>query len=199
MNRIHELLKPQLERLHDLLSGLSPRDRALLLGLVGAGLLAVLVGGAMALSSSLRGQRERLEERELQLRQVSELTAEHASAEAQIEAIEARIREHEGTDLQAFLEKAGKSVGISDRLNAVREKSSSTQGTLEDRLYSVTLTKLTLSEYTSFLYEIEGAGYPLKIRSTKVKRRARGEEVTLDVDMDISAFRVVADATAKEG
>ena len=56
-----------------------------------------------------------------------------------------------------------------------------------------------MDEYSNFLFEVEGAGYPLKIRTTKVKRRARGEEITLDVDMDISAFRMVEATAGVEG
>ena len=77
----------------------------------------------------------------------------------------------------------------------MREKPGTTTGTLEERQYAISISKLTLDEYSNFLFEVEGAGYPLKIRTTKVKRRARGEEITLDVDMDISAFRMV-EATA---
>ncbi len=199
MDRLRELLSERLERLQDLLSGLSPRDRALLLGMIGVALVGVLIGGAWLLNSSLAAQRDRLSERETQLNQVTALTAEHAAASEQIEAIEARIREFEGTDLQAFLEKACKNAGVSDRLNAVREKSSSVQGNLEDKQYTVTLTKLTLSEYASFLHEVEAAGYPLKIRTTKVKRRVKGEEITLDIDMDVSAFRITEEAATQEG
>lgn len=199
MDRLRELLSERLERLQDLLTGLSPRDRTLLLGMIGAGLLAVLVGGAWALSSSLRSQRDRLQERQTQLTQVQALTAEHAASKAKIEEIEQKIRDHADTDLQAFLEQAGRNAGISDRINAVREKSSSVQGNLEDKVYSVSLSKLTLGEYSSFLYEMESAGYPLKVRSTKVKRRVKGEEVTLDVDMDISSFTITDDDGSKEG
>lgn len=199
MERLQEILRVRLERLQEIVSGLSARDRKLLAALAAGALLAVLLGGTMALTGSLRRQRSLLDERETQLTQLTALTADHASALAQIEAIEARIGEHEGTDLQAFLEQAGKAVGISDRLNAVKEKSTTQEGTLEDKLYTVTLSKLTVAEYANFLFEVEAAGYPLKIRSTRVKRRARGEEITLDVDMDISAFRIVEPATQGEG
>jgi len=198
MERLQEFVSQRLERLQDLLSGLSPRDRALLLGMVAALLLAVAVGIGLALTRSLRDQRSLLEDRQTQLAQVSALTASHTDNVSKIAAIEAQIKAHEDTDLQAFLEKAGKNAGISDRLNAVREKSTTTTGRLEDKLYNVTFSKLTLSEYSNFLYEVEAVGYPLKIRTVKVKRRAHGDEITLDVDMDISAFRVVEDAS-KEG
>lgn len=198
MERLQDFVSQRLERLQDLLSGLSPRDRALLIGMVGALILAVFVGAGLALTRSLKGQRSQLDDRQTQLAQVTALTADHAGNVAKIASIESHIKEYEGTDLQAFLEKAGKNAGISDRLNAVREKSTSTQGRLEDKLYNVTFSKLTLSEYSNFLYEVEAVGYPLKIRSVKVRRRAHGDEITLDVDMDISAFRVVEDA-GKEG
>ena len=198
MERLQEFVSQRLERFGDLLSGLSPRDRALLLGMLAALVLAVLVGVGLGLSRSLKSQRALLDDRQTQLSQVTALTASHTDNVAKIAAIETQIKEHEDTNLQAFLEKAGKNAGISDRLNAVREKSTTTEGRLEDKLYNVTFSNLTLSEYSNFLYEIEAVGYPLKIRSVKVRRRARADQVTLDVDMDISAFRVVDDA-GKEG
>ena len=198
MERLQEFVSQRLERFGDLLSGLSPRDRALLLGMLAALVLAVLVGVGLGLSRSLKSQRALLDDRQTQLSQVTALTASHTDNVAKIAAIETQIKEHEDTNLQAFLEKAGKNAGISDRLNAVREKSTTTEGRLEDKLYNVTFSKLTLSEYANFLYEVEAVGYPLKIRTVKVKRRAHDDEVTLDVDMDISAFRVVEDA-GKEG
>ncbi len=199
MDRLRELLNTRLERLQDMLSGLTHRDRVLLLGLIGFLLFAVLAGGAYGLNRSLAGQRARLDERQNQLMQVQAMLAEHAASAEEIALIEDRIRAHEGTDLQAFLEQAGKEVGISDRINSVREKPGTTTGTLEERQYAISISKLTLDEYSNFLFEVEGAGYPLKIRTTKVKRRARGEEITLDVDMDISAFRMVEATAGVEG
>lgn len=200
MERLRELLNTRLERLQDMLSGLSPRDRKLLLGMVAFLLVAVVGGGAYALNRALHAQRDRLDERQSQLMQLEAMLAEHGANAAQIGAIEDRIRAHADTDLQAFVEQAGKEVGISDRITGVREKPGTTTGDLEDRLYTVTLTRLTLDEYSNFLFEVEGAGYPLKVRTTKIKRRARGEEITLDVDMDISAFRLVeAEAAGTEG
>lgn len=199
MERLREMLNTRLERLQDMLSGLTHRDRVLLLGMVGFLLFAALAGGAYGLNRSLKGQRDRLSERQSQLMQLEAMIAEHDASAAEVAAIEDRIRAHEGTDLQAFLEQAGKEVGISDRINSVREKPGTTTGKLEDRLYSISISKLTLDEYSNFLFEVEGAGYPLKIRTTKVKRRARGEEVTLDVDMDISAFRLLEADAGVEG
>lgn len=199
MERLREILNQRLTALQDALSGLSPRDRTLLLGMIATLLVALLAGGAYGLNRSLKAQRARLDERQAQLDQLTGMLAEHAENQAQIGAIEERIQAHADTDLQAFVEQAGKEAGISDRITGVREKPGTTTGTLEDRQYSVTLTRLSLQEYSNFLFELEGAGYPLKVRSTKIKRRARGEEVTLDVDMDISAFRLVEADAATEG
>ena len=43
----------------------------------------------------------------------------------------------------------------------------------------------------NFLVEIETAGFPMKIRSLKVKTRGRAGEKKLRVDMDISAFTLI--------
>ena len=56
MDRLRELLNTRLERLQDMLSGLTHRDRVLLLGLIGFLLFAVLAGGAYGLNRSLAGQ-----------------------------------------------------------------------------------------------------------------------------------------------
>lgn len=191
MDRFRDTITALLERIQDGMRSLSSRDRVLLIALSSALLLGLLVGVGMGISSSLRRQRASTEEAEGKLTLAQSLGVDHARYAEQIKEIEARIQAHADTDLQAFLEQASNRVGVSDRLNAVREKSATTDGDLEDKLYTVSLSKLTVDEYAGFLYEVESVGYPLKIRTTRVKRRQRGEEVTLDVDMDISAFRVV--------
>lgn len=198
MDRLRIAWNSALERLSEMLAGLSSRDRVLLAGLVVTGVLVLLGGSTFAMSGAIKGQRNRLDERQRSLAEVSALASAHTSRASELAEIEQKIREHASTDLQAFLEQAGNRVGISDRLDAVREKSSTTELDLEDKLYTVTLSNLTLEEYSSFLYEIESVGYPLKVRSTKVRVRLRGPDKMLMVDMDISAFRLV-DAATGEG
>lgn len=199
MERLRNTWNSGIERLQEILGGLSPRDRALLLGLVSFALIVLIGGGVYTMNGAIASQRSRLADRSKALSEVTAEAAAHTARASDLAEIEQQIRDHASTNLQAFLEQAGNRVGISDRLDAVREKSTTTDQDLEDKLYTVTLSNLTLEEYSSFLYEIETAGYPLKIRSTKVRSRSRGADPkTLMVDMDISAFRLV-DAAKGEG
>ncbi|CAN0461093.1 unnamed protein product, partial [Ectocarpus fasciculatus] len=94
-------------------------------------------------------------------------------------------------DLSAFLDKSAENTDIGDKLDAVKEKTSSTDGVLEEKMYAVSLSNLTESELATFLYEIETSGFPLQIKTMKVKSRKKGDEKTLRVDLDISAYRLI--------
>jgi len=183
------------DRVQDLLAGMSSRDRRLLLGLVVSGALAILGGAGWWMKGTLTGLESRVESRSDTLHLLKVMAAEHESALGQSEEIKARLKEHEGTDMSSFLEQAAKNSGVADRLNQVREKSTSSNGVLEEKLYAVALSTLTTDELSSFLFEVETSGYPLQIRTFKVKSRTRKDEKTLNVDMDIAAFRVLEDET----
>ena len=199
MERLRNAWNSGIERIQEMLGGLKPRDRLLLLGLMSFALFALVVGSAVAMNRAITSQRNLLEDRQKALSDVTAMAAAHAGRASDLSDIEGQIKEHGSTDLQSFLAQAANSVGISDRLDSVRPKSTTPDQDLEDDLYSVALSNLTLEEYANFLYEIESAGYPLKIRTTKVRVRSHGTDPkTLMVDMDISAFRLV-DAAKGDG
>jgi hypothetical protein len=58
------------------------------------------------------------------------------------------------------------------------------------------MSKVSLDQIVSFLYEIETAGYPLKIRSMKTKTATVSGAKVLNVSMEVSSFRLVADESA---
>jgi hypothetical protein len=87
-------------------------------------------------------------------------------------------------------------VGVRDRLDSVKEKQAIVDGNLEEKLYAVALSKLTVTEMSKLVKELESNGYPLKVRSLKLKTRNSGDEKLIDMNLDISAWRVVDDAAA---
>ncbi|MFT4979414.1 MAG: hypothetical protein ACI8S6_005324 [Myxococcota bacterium] len=178
-------------QIQDLLAGMSPRDRALFLSLVAAAGLSIVVGTIYTMSSRLSTVESRITAREESLGQVRLLIAEYETAKEQSAAIEDELRENSSTDLSAFLDKSAENSQIGGKLDAVKEKTSSTDGVLEEKMYAVSLSDLTEAELAGFLYEIETSGFPLQIKTLKIKSRARGGEKTLRVDMDISAYRLI--------
>lgn len=187
---IAERFQPVIERIQDQLAGMTERDRRLLLGLAVFAVIVIVGGGIWWMKGSLDGLEAKVADRQETLRRVRVLGADYAETKAQAEEISAKIAEYEGTDLSAFLEQVADKSNVGDRLDAVRQKSSTDDGDLVETVYAVKLTRLLQDELASFLYEVESSGYPLRVRTLTVKSRKRGGEVMLNVDMDISAYKV---------
>lgn len=187
-------LQPLMDRGRDQLASMTPRDRKLLLGLSIGGALFLVFGGIFLMKQSLDARQAQVADRQEALRRVHLLAADFADSSAQAQQIEAKIAEHAGTDLSAYLEQVASRTNVGDRLDSVREKSTSEEGTLQETMYAVSLTKLGQAELATFLYEMESTGYPLQVRNMTVKSRKRAEEVTLNVDLDIAAYTLVTES-----
>lgn len=180
-------------RVQDTLSGLSERDRKLLLGLLGGALLAVIVGGFYAMNSALAGIQSQVDYRQDALMRAQLMAAEFQANEATAAQISEKLEEHKGANLSAFLEKTAQSVGIADNLDSVKATSTSVNGDLEETLYAAQLSKLSLEAATNFLYEIETSGFPLVIQSARFKsRRSKGER-RIKLSLDIATYKPIAD------
>ncbi len=188
-------IKDALGRAEASLGALSPRDRSLVVGLLAFGALTVLIGGGLAMRSSLRSAESKVQARRETLQLIEALASDHAAADERAAEIAAQMKVHDGTELSAFLEQAARNAQVGDKLDAVREKSASTTGDIEEKVYAVSITRLSVQEMTRFLAEVESKGYPLRIRSFKVKTRSRKDEPKqVDVSMDVSAFKILASA-----
>ena len=192
-------LQTVVQLIQNALSEMTPRDRKLLLGMVVAASLAVTVGVASWMSSSLSRLDDTLTQREQTLGTIEVLLAEHSEASESKDAIEQQLQEHGSTDLSAYIEQAAGKINIRERLTSVREKSTKSDDFLEERSYSISLNRLTLDEMSSFLYEIEANGYPLQVKTFKARAKKRGDDKLLDVDMDVSSFKVILDEEEVQG
>jgi type II secretory pathway component PulM len=197
MSTLSTRLDAMRDRIQDTLADMSPRDRSLAFGLVIGAVLVIVGGGAWWMRNTLNDLHSRVASREDTLHTIKVMAAEHEVAIGQAEKIKEQLQKFEGTELSAFLEQAAKDTNVSDRLDAVREKSSSSDGVLEEKLYAVALSKLSTEEMASFIFKVETSGYPLKVKSFRAKTQTRKGEVMLNVDMDVSAYRVLA--TEDEG
>lgn len=182
---------PIRSRLEPLLDSLSPRDRKLLLGLMAfAGL--VLIGGAgWWMTSALDGMRAEIEDRKETLAFVRQELADYQASQAQLEAIEAELQKHAGTDFSAFMEKAATTAGMNDRLESVRPTSTTTIGTLEVKSYDVNVTRVTLQQMLDFLYAVETDGYPLRITNASIKGVKVAGARLLNIKLEVSAYRLL--------
>jgi hypothetical protein len=181
-------------RVDAILEGLAPRDRKLLIGLTLFALVVLVGGGFFVMSGSLSAKETQLGERRADLNYVEVLAADYEASQVTLEEIEAELRKSGGQDLSAFLEKAATEVKIAENLDSVREKNVVELGSLEQKNYNVTVSRITQDQAVDFLYEVEGGGYPLKITSANFKVvKVKGEKfVTLK--LDIAAYRLIESA-----
>lgn len=178
-------------RIEGILDGMSPRDRSLLLGLVAFIAIAVVVGGAWTMNGKLDSLETTRDTRIDDLNYVNRTITEYQEAQIELGRIEKDMASFEGQDLSSFLEKAADSAEIRDRLDSVRENSVVEMGDLEEKNYSVKLSRVTLEQMVSFLYQVEATGYPLKITSAKFKRVKVSGEWLLSVTLEIAAYRLL--------
>ena len=184
-------LDPLRERVRGALEGMSARDRAMLYILV---IFFTLVGlglGTMAVKSHLARLDETLSTRRGQLTMVREMAFEYEEGTAQLEELEDKLTQHKGTTLSAFLEKSADSVQIRDSLKQVKERSSTTLESLEEKQFTAQLRPVSLEQLVGFLYEVETSGYPLLIKTLNAKTIKISGTKTLDVTLDISAYKLL--------
>jgi general secretion pathway protein M len=163
----------------------------LLLGLVGVFVVALVVGGAWTMNGTLDSLETTRDNRIDDLNYVNRTLTEYQEAQIELQRIEKDMASFDGQDLSSFLEKAADSAEIRDRLDSVRENSVEEMGDLEEKNYSVKLSRVSLDQMVTFLYQVEGTGYPLKITSAKFKRVKVSGEWLLNVTLEIAAYRLL--------
>lgn len=178
-------------RVEGVLDGMSPRDRSLLLGLVVFFSVAAVGGSAWWMNGKLDSLEDTRDKRVEDVNYVNDKLAEYQQAQIELERIEADMARFDGQDLSSFLEKAADTADIRDRLDSVRENSVVELGDLEEKNYSVKLSRVSLEQMVTFLYQVEATGYPLKITSAKFKRVKVSGEWLLNVTLEIAAYRLI--------
>jgi type II secretory pathway component PulM len=186
------------ERIQDILASMSSRDRTMFIGLIVFGVLVITGGSAFLMNRVLGDLEERIDSQSHTLQIMETMASDYRDSSEKAEQIEEELARNTDNDLSAFLEKSAKNTGIGDKLDAVKEKSTSSDGVLQEKLYAVTLSKLELTELSDFLYEVETAGFPMQIQTLKVKTRTKKGERTLSVDLDIAAYTLL-DTEESEG
>lgn len=174
-------------------AALPPRDRFLAAGMMVSVFFGGLGFGVYSMNSTLRSERQDIERISKSVELIQVLQAEQASLESEVAQIEESLAKNATTDLSAFLEQSATKSGFNpkEKNMQVREKSTSKDGRLQEKVFSVSLSNLTTEEFAKFLFQTETSGYPLKIQTSTVKTRKRGEEVTLNLNLDIAAYKLV--------
>ena len=179
------------ERSRDALASMTPRDRMLLIVSAIMIVLFLLVSSGIFIKTTLATLQEEIATADQTHNKLQVYQIQLADFQTTAASFEEKIEKHKNTDLSAFLSKSSQKAGIQDKiLDRVKEKSSAKAGLLTQKTYNVPLKEITLSNFVSFLYEIETAGYPFEIQQCTIRTRKRGEEQKLRVDFDIMTYQL---------
>lgn len=177
----------------DLFASLSQRDRFLVI-ILGVSFFFGGIGISIySMMMSLKAQDAELGTLESNIQLLEIIKIERASVQSEVEEIEQALTQNATTDLSAFLEKSATEAGFNpkEKNMQVREKSTVTNEKLQEKIFSVSLDKLTTEEFSRFLLKTETSGYPLQIQNSTIKRKNRGEDITLNVNLDIAAYKML--------
>ena len=184
------LLEPARARFNGLVSDMTPRDRALFLGLTLSLYGGLIVGSFWLGGNILSDVRSRIAMREAAAVRLSAMEEDLARNASDAEAIEALLREHATQDLPSFVEKTALKLGLGTNLKAVKAKGTTTTGNIEEKSFTIELDKVTLAQLTDLLFEMETSGYPLRIRTTRLKTVGPPGTRVLTGSLEVSRFKI---------
>ena len=184
------VLEPVKGRFGNLVAEMSPRDRALFLGLIVTGYLGLLFGGAWLGRSILSDLQSRIAAKQESLTQLESMESAYMADAGKVKDIEETLRSNATQDLPSFMEKAAQKGNIAANLKGVKEKGVDTEGNLEAKTYNVEFTSLSLLQLTDVLFEIETKGYPVRIQSTHVKSVGASGQRLLNATLEVTAYRL---------
>lgn len=188
MNR---LLAPLRQRFDDLVATLSPRDRRLLMGMIFMWYVAMVAVVWWLATGRVDAARAEVSEREKMVKNLMLSASAFSETADQVERIERALKENGDKDLSVFMEQSAEKVGISSNLQ-VRPKEEREEGDLLEKMYAIEISKITLQNLSDFLYEVETAGYPMKIRSMKTKTVTAAGSKVLNVTLEVASYRYAA-------
>jgi type II secretory pathway component PulM len=173
------------------LSGLTERERRLVMATAAVATLFVVGGGILWVSDSIASKEKRIQLRQEQLDQILTLEGAYFEAKEKLNAEERRLKGNKVT-LFSLCNKAANEIGLT--LNDLNERKRPVKGTnLEEVSVEVNLKSMTMDKLTSFLEAIEGkrAGGLVKITKLKVKSRFDQPDL-LDVQMTVATWKVAS-------
>jgi len=181
------------ERGRELLAGLPPRDRALLMLMVGIFLLGIgwFANGAMV------KQRKRVKAQisavSMAQMQVDALLAEYNGLAGSAEALDARLEAGRGFAPLSWLEQVGNDMTIKDNIRAITERGREETDYYTAKKFDITIDDITLDQTVEFLHKMESAPQAIRITECRLKPD-RKDRNKIDVRMEIAVLAPTGEA-----
>ncbi len=173
------------------LESLSPRDRRLLLGLLGFGGFLFVFGLWWALSGVLSELGERVRGANDKLGQILVLKTELDQANQRLAAQEDRLAKFRDQPVSAWVEHLAQDHDVQNELRSVDEVDRESEGSLEQIQYKVELKKAQYDPMLDFLYGLESSGYPAQIEVATIKSSlGKDKSRVYDLTLEIVVYQV---------
>src|SRR5512136_3426898 len=167
------------------LSRLSPRERVMVSAAAVAVAAFVLFLATTGISRSLSARESRIAQKTQMLSQLGKLTAGYRQAQAERQALEARLK---GPPLQlmSFVSQTGAQAGV--EVNDLRPGTPSTSEGLTEESVEVNLARIDLPRLARLVDALERGPGVVKVRRLRVATR-NDDPSLVDVTLQVSAWQ----------
>ncbi len=171
------------------LEALSPRDRMLLVGLLGFGATVfVLVSGYIAYSV--------LDSKAMAVIEVKGQVAEMQVLQRKYQAAEGTFKSHEEAlrnkqPVSTFIEGLASKHEITDQLaNINAQGTPEVVGSISQQRYTVEIKKAPQENIFRFLYDLETSGYPVSVEQAVFKAQKTRDGVMMNLTLELMVLSV---------
>jgi len=169
---------------------LSGREQALVAATGGVAVILLLFAAVVnpVLSARANAESER-ESATQQYEATVRLARDYQEVAARLAVVERKIQATRGsTNLLTLLENLAQGAGV--KIDKMQERSSPDNDRYRETRVEVSLTKVTLTQVTSFLHSIESSNQPMTVKNLRMRSR-QDQSKLLDVDFSVSTFEAI--------
>jgi type II secretory pathway component PulM len=181
LTRVTEAAERQIELL-------SPRDRRLLMGLVGFGALLGLAVLWWSLDGMLDDKASRVRLAKENLSIATQMQADFKVASAKLGDQETRLKEYTNQPISAKIEEIASNRGVLESLRSVNENSTEIVGKMKQTKYSIDFKAMPIESAMGLLYDLETDPYPVSVEMADFKVTTNREGKKMSMTLELVVF-----------
>lgn len=171
------------------LDALSPRDRILLVGLLGSGAAVVLIVFFYAAYSLLDGKADSVRKAKERVFAMQVLQQDYRDAASTFDAHEQRLRSK--PPVSTFVEELARKHELGEQLSNINAQGNpEVVGSLSQQRYTVEIKKAPQENLFRFLHELETSGYPASVEQAAFKTQAGKDGMLMNLTLDLMVLSV---------
>ena len=183
-----ERVSALVERLRTGLSGLSPRDRVLLVFMLMVFLSVVGYFTVEAMNKATRQVTRNLEATERAQNQVDGLMGQFQDRSATGDALRARLEAGRNFTPLTWLETVGNEMEISGNIRSMTERGVEETDFYKAQKIDIVVDDINLRQTVDLMYRLESAAQAIRLNEVRVKTDRKNREL-LDLRMQISVLK----------